>query len=250
MNYTTFEHKSVLGGAIELKEYTLWLMLKSMLPERRTALLEDLLKRLLDHRQCFQGRNIRDVARHLLLLWLGSINDEVVFPLARKHSPYLDEVVYEDWFIIGGRYPTEEVERVISVMQRERATKAKQLYLRVFPESFESGWRDIARQPLEHVIQEGLLREVLLWWRDTQDETEADELFEFFLHVRWENQELGKILTSLIREATNDALPLARLKRHLPLVRNKEGYLRIMGIALVRKSTPEDIEKLLVGEKT
>ncbi|MBI2054550.1 MAG: hypothetical protein HYT39_00400 [Candidatus Sungbacteria bacterium] len=87
-----------------------------------------------------------------------------------------------------------------------------------------------------------LLAEVANRWRDTMDESEADEIFRFLVNFRGTHGG-GKMFDDLIREATKK-FPAGRLARQLaaghiqPWSASDNDLFRILAIAWIRNSDP------------
>ncbi len=104
--------------------------------------------------------------------------------------------------------------------------------------------------------KKALLIEIANRWRDTKNEQEADELFEFFIFLKLQHGE-NKLLIDAIRKATDSHFPVKRLSRclaHLVFPPSEGGSIgssfriefeKILAIAWARNMDFKDLANIV-----
>lgn len=150
---------------------------------------------------------------------LNAVDDAKLIPFLEKERN--DEVLPY----------TEEVKKAKTDARINRAKIARELYNKLPSSSKGTAQQFIAQDetiPVDVDIptllktKRAILTEIAEWWGETEDEKEADEIFDFLNDIPTQFDEEVKIKLDVIRKATRSEFPVPRLTRQLLLLQPEE----------------------------
>lgn len=192
-------------------------------------------------------RNKHDKTALKLYQWfLCAISDVKLLPFVKKEKDreFLPE--------------TSEIYKVQKEVWAEQTAKTMELYdlLPFYKKQWPS--RDTKKDKIEMIgidspvlleTKKVMLEVIAKRWRDTEDEQEADKIFNFLWQVPTEFDQDSDIKLKAIRKATDERFPVKRLTRHIVALLNveeqklfkddRERIIKILAKARSRNREPE-----------